>query len=67
MMNDNDEKKKHWKSIQEDLKSALDSWTDLSQKARVRKSPEQQQMEEIRRLLGDLQSKIRSFDEEPEA
>lgn len=65
MNNENDEKKIHWKSIQEDLKSALDSWTDLSQKVTKRKTPEQQQMEEIRRLLGDLQSKIRDFDQEP--
>ncbi|MBX2987010.1 MAG: hypothetical protein KF802_03850 [Bdellovibrionaceae bacterium] len=50
--------------IQTDLKSALDSWTELSAKAKNRKTPEEEQLEEIRKLLGNLQDKIKHFEED---
>ncbi|HRO68546.1 MAG TPA: hypothetical protein PL182_13325 [Pseudobdellovibrionaceae bacterium] len=66
MSHDNDGKHSSpsWGRLQEDLKSALDNWTELSAKARARKSPEEMQLDEIRRLLGDLQSKIQHFEED---
>ena len=66
MSHDNDEKHSSpsWGRLQEDLKSALDNWTELSAKARARKSPEEMQLDEIRRLLGDLQAKIEDFEED---
>lgn len=64
-MNDNEEKKSSvtWSRLQDDLKSALDSWTELSHKVKTRKSPEEMQLEDIRRLLGDLQAKIQLFED----
>ena len=67
MSHDNEDKSSpSWSRLQEDLKSALDTWTELSAKARPRKSPEETQLEDIRRLLGDLQAKIQHFEEQRE-
>lgn len=65
MSHDNEEKQTSpsWNRLQEDLKSALDTWSELSSKVRARKSPDEVQLEDIRRLLGDLQEKIQLFED----
>lgn len=51
-----------WSQIGQDLRTALDTWTEVSEKCRVRKSPEDRKLEEMKRLLADLQSKLRDFE-----
>ena len=61
------EKKPPFERIQDDIKSALDSWSDLSvKKSREpqKKSPDEKQLHEIKQLLGDLKNKIRDFDKD---
>lgn len=47
--------------INQDLKSALDTWSELSEKLAGKISPEEAQMAEIKKLLGDLKSKLKDF------
>jgi hypothetical protein len=55
--------KETWQQIQQDLRSALDSWTEMTQRPKAKKSPEEQQLEDMKRLLANLKSKIREFEE----
>lgn len=45
------------------LSQALDSWETLTEQVLNKKSPEQEQLEEVKRLLTDLKSKITQFEE----
>lgn len=49
-----------WERIQHDLKSALDGWAELN-KTDNRKSPEEKKIEDIKRLLDELRSKLDNF------
>lgn len=51
-----------WRKIQSDLQSALDTWSTLSNQCQGRKSPEEVQLEDMRKLLSDLQEKLRCFE-----
>lgn len=59
-----DEKTKDtWPSIQSELKSAINSWADLSVKLADRKSPEELQLSEVRSILKDIKSKLKDFED----
>ena len=58
-MNDQPETKiKPWKHIESDLKSALDSWEQLSRKYNNTISEEEQNLLEMRRLMAEIKNKI---------
>ena len=58
-MNDQPETKtKPWKHIESDLKSALDSWEQLSRKYDDTISEEDQNLLEMRRLMAEIKNKI---------
>ncbi len=58
-MNDQPETKtKPWKHIESDLKSALDSWEELSRRYDDAVSPENQKLDEMRLLLKEIKNKI---------
>ncbi len=58
-MNDQPETKtKPWQHIESDLKAALDSWEQLSRSYKNAASPEDQKLQEMRRLLEEIKNKI---------
>lgn len=56
--------KPSWDHINSDLKSALDTWTELTGKMANKLSPEEEQLREIKSILGSLKDKLKEFDEE---
>ena len=61
-MNDQPETKtKPWKHIESDLKSALDSWEQLSRKYDDTISEEDQNLLEMRRLMAEIKNKIQDL------
>ena len=59
MINEQPESKtKPWKHIESDLKSALLSWEELSQKYDNAVSPEDQKLQEMRKLMEEIKNKI---------
>ena len=44
-----------------DLQSALNSWEDLTEKTSDKASPDQEQLTEVKRLLGELKNKLKEF------
>ena len=46
-----------------DLKQALDTWDTLTEEMSHKMSPEEEQLREVKRLLGELKSKLKQFDE----
>lgn len=61
-MNDQPESKtKPWKHIESDLKSALDSWEQLSQRYESVVSPEDKKLQEMRPLLAEIKNKIQEL------
>jgi hypothetical protein len=53
-------KAKRWSFIQNDLEKALDAWQEL-EKAQSKLSPEEEQFEKIKTIIGQLKSKIEQF------
>lgn len=53
-------KSKRWSFIQNDLEKALDAWQEL-EKAQTKLSPEEEQFEKIKTIIGQLKSKIEQF------
>lgn len=53
-------KAKRWSFIQNDLEKALDTWQEL-EKAQAKLSPEEEQFEKIKTIIGQLKSKIEQF------
>lgn len=51
---------KRWSFIQSDLEKALDTWQEL-EKASAKLSPEEEQFEKIKTIIGQLKSKIEQF------
>lgn len=51
-----------WMQINQDLQTALHTWEDLTQKYANRASPEEQQLQEMKRLLNELKSKMQDFE-----
>lgn len=50
-----------WSRIQQDLRSALDHWDLLDRQLGETRNPEEEKLAELRRLLTDLEAKIRDF------
>lgn len=50
-------------SLNRDLKQALDTWEELTEQMNQRMSPEEEQMREVKRLLGELKSKLSQFED----
>ncbi len=53
-------KTKRWSFIQNDLEKALVTWQEL-EKNRVTLSPDEEQFEKIRAIIGQLKSKLEQF------
>ena len=52
---------KIWDDLHENLTQALGRWEHLSQEADHKISPEEQQLQEVKRLLDELKNKLREF------
>lgn len=50
-------------NLNQDLKQALNTWDTLSEQMVNKRSPEEEQLQEVKRLLGELQSKLKEFGE----
>jgi len=59
--------KPSWDHINSDLKSALDTWEDLTDKMANKLSPEEEQLQEIKSILGSLKDKLKAFEEDEPA
>lgn len=55
--------KPSWDHINNDLKNALDTWTELTEQLEEELSPEEKQLQEIKALLGTLKDKLQEFNE----
>lgn len=53
-------KSKRWSFIQSDLEKALDTWQEL-EKTQAKLSPEEEQFEKIKTIIGQLKCKIEQF------
>ena len=53
-------KSKRWSFIQNDLEKALDTWQEL-EKNQAGLSPDEEQFEKIKTIIGQLKSKIEQF------
>lgn len=49
--------------LNQDLKDALNSWETLSEEMGTKLSPEEEQLQEVKRLLSDLKSKLSEFED----
>ncbi len=56
-------KKGLFSNLNADLKQALDTWDVLTETMTNKVSPEQEQLQEVKKLLGDLKAKLAQFDE----
>lgn len=56
--------KPSWDHINSDLKSALDTWEELTDKMANKLSPEEEQLREIKSILGSLKDKLKAFEED---
>lgn len=50
-------------NLNSDLKQALNTWETLTEEAAHKVSPDEEQLQEVKRLLGELKSKLNQFDE----
>lgn len=50
-----------WKQVDNELRKALDSWEILTEQMATKESPEQEQLNEVKRLLSELKSKLQEF------
>ena len=55
--------KRAWSAINTDLKQALNTWEILSEEMAHKISPEEEQLQEVKRLLGELKDKLKQFSE----
>lgn len=59
-----EDSKPSWDHINNDLKSALDTWAELTDKLSHKLSPEEEQLREIKSILGTLKEKLKEFNDE---
>jgi len=64
-MDDKEKKTLQWKKTSSRLKQAFAAWDELSRQAPTL-SADEQRLEEMRKLLTDLKSKIEALSEDPE-
>lgn len=57
---DSGNKQKRWEFIQSDLQDALSTWSDL-EKADLGPSPEEEQLQKIKSIIGQLKEKLEQF------
>lgn len=50
-------------NLNSDLKQALNTWDTLSEEMTNKIAPDEEQLLEVKRLLGELKSKINQFDD----
>ncbi|KHD87650.1 MAG: hypothetical protein OM95_13215 [Bdellovibrio sp. ArHS] len=50
-------------NLNKDLTQALNTWDNLTEQMSNRVSPEEEQLQEVKRLLGELKSKLNEFSE----
>lgn len=55
-----DTKTNRWSFIQSDLSNALNTWQEL-EKAEVGPSPEEEQLDKIKTIIGQLREKLQQF------
>lgn len=55
-----DTKAKRWSFIQSDLSNALNTWQEL-EKTAVKPSPEEEQLDKIKTIIGQLREKLQQF------
>lgn len=58
----NKQKIKRWNQVKTELSSALDEWKVLTKDLENKLSPEQEQIQEVKRLLGELKNKIKELE-----
>lgn len=58
------ETKPSWDHINSDLKSALDTWDILTDQLANKVSPEEEQLREIKNILGTLKDKLKEFNDD---
>ena len=56
-------KKSLFGSLNTELKQALDSWDNLAQEVKTKKSPDEERLQEVKRILGELKSKLDQFED----
>ncbi len=49
-----------WKTIQTDLKSALNEWSDLESEV-LQKTPEEIQLEKVKSMIENIKEKLNQF------
>ncbi len=54
-------KKSIFGNLNQDLKHALDNWETLTEEMTHKVSPEEEQLQEVKKLLGELKSKLQEF------
>lgn len=54
-------RKNNWDQLNNKLSSALKTWEDLSHSVGSKLSPDEEQLQEIKKLLKDLQSRMDEF------
>lgn len=62
MSDDTEKQKQKWSRLQNDLRSAAADWDELTRRPEAR-SPEEEQLAELRRLLSELEDSLRAFDQ----
>ena len=60
---DKTKKKSLFGNLNSDLRSALDTWEVLTEQAVTKVSPDEAQLKEVKKLLGELKSKLAEFGE----
>jgi chromosome segregation ATPase len=58
-----DKQDQKWNHINSELKNALDTWTDLTERLEHEISPEEKQLQEIKTILSTLKTKLKEFNE----
>lgn len=56
-----DAKAKRWSFIQSDLSNALNTWQEL-EKTALKPSPEEEQLDKIKTIIGQLREKLQQFE-----
>lgn len=63
VVNEKPSRKTLFSHLNNDLKQALDTWETLTEVAGTKLSPDELQLLEVKRLLGELKSKLSEFND----
>ena len=55
--------RRSWADLNQNLKQALHTWEVLNEQMEDKESPEETQLREVKRLLGELKDKLKQFSE----